>query len=190
MKLEKLSIDGKKDTIEVLDKIFSAKIKRSSCAQTWFTNPHCNASLADNILAVTIISKAFPLPTKFVSRCVPPYPGITPNVTSGNPSLELSEAILIWHDIANSKPPPKAKPLTAAIHGILRLSIKSNNNPVTENQKEYIPHSSRHYIKLNASDADNDNLTTTITNLPDYGELLAIKKTSLLNELVANLKPK
>jgi len=26
MKLEKLSIDGKKDTIEVLDKIFSAKI--------------------------------------------------------------------------------------------------------------------------------------------------------------------
>ncbi len=27
MKLEKISIDGKKDTIEVLDKIFSAKIK-------------------------------------------------------------------------------------------------------------------------------------------------------------------
>ena len=26
MKLEKLSIDGKKDTIEVLDKIFSAKV--------------------------------------------------------------------------------------------------------------------------------------------------------------------
>ena len=26
MKIEKISIDGKKDTIEVLDKIFSAKI--------------------------------------------------------------------------------------------------------------------------------------------------------------------
>ena len=30
MKLEKLSIDGKKDTIEVLDKIFSAKINKIS----------------------------------------------------------------------------------------------------------------------------------------------------------------
>ena len=29
MKLEKISIDGKKDTIEVLDKIFSAKINRN-----------------------------------------------------------------------------------------------------------------------------------------------------------------
>ena len=33
MKLEKLSIDGKKDTIEVLDKIFSAKVNSRLVAE-------------------------------------------------------------------------------------------------------------------------------------------------------------
>ena len=32
MKLDKISIDGKKDTIEVLDKIFSAKINQKLVA--------------------------------------------------------------------------------------------------------------------------------------------------------------
>ena len=30
--------------------------------------------------------------------------------------------------MANSKPPPRAKPFTAAITGVLRFSTKSNNN--------------------------------------------------------------
>ena len=34
MKLDKLSIDGKKDSLEVLDKIFSAKINKSSFSNT------------------------------------------------------------------------------------------------------------------------------------------------------------
>ena len=52
---------------------------------------------------------------------------MTPKLTSGNPILALSLAILKWQAIANSKPPPSANPLTAAITGVLKFSIKSNN---------------------------------------------------------------
>ena len=50
--------------------------------------------------------------------------GHDPNLTSGCPNLADSEAIRIVHAIASSHPPPRAKPLTAAITGLPRFSIK------------------------------------------------------------------
>ena len=62
MKLEKLSIDGKKDTIEVLDKIFSAKINSklvsSVLYKTLLTN--CLFILAKKILSKTSKDSFFP----------------------------------------------------------------------------------------------------------------------------------
>ena len=49
-------------------------------------------SLSRNHFAENIISLAKPLPTNFGSLCVPPYPGIRPKVTSGNPNLAVSDA--------------------------------------------------------------------------------------------------
>jgi len=45
---------------------------------------------------------------------------------SGYPNLALSPAKMISHIIANSHPPPKANPLTAAIIGFLILLIYSH----------------------------------------------------------------
>ncbi len=42
-------------------------------------------------------------------------PGITPSRISGWPNLADSEAMIMSHVMANSHPPPKAKPETAAI---------------------------------------------------------------------------
>ena len=54
--------------------------------------------------------------------CVPPLPGIIPRVTSGCPNFALSEAIRIWQAMANSQPPPNAKPLIAAMIGLGKFS--------------------------------------------------------------------
>lgn len=50
---------------------------------------------------------------------MPPIPGISPRLTSGSPKYEFSDAIIISERRANSKPPPKAFPLTAATIGFL-----------------------------------------------------------------------
>jgi hypothetical protein len=42
-------------------------------------------------------------------------PGITPRLISGWPNLAFSAAIIMSHNIANSHPPPRAYPDTAAI---------------------------------------------------------------------------
>src|SRR5690242_3746492 len=52
---------------------------------------------------------------------------MTPSFTSGWPNFALSLAILIAHAIASSHPPPRAKPLTAAMTGLPRFSIRSVN---------------------------------------------------------------
>src|SRR6266446_3499568 len=69
--------------------------------------------------------RARPLPTKRGRRCVPPPPGTSPSVTSGWPNFAVSTAILSVHAIAVSQPPPSAKPLTAAITGLPRFSMRS-----------------------------------------------------------------
>src|SRR3984957_2130152 len=70
--------------------------------------------------------RARPLPTRRGKRCVPPPPGRRPSFTSGWPNLALSAAILMVHAIAVSQPPPSAKPLTAAITGLPRVSMRSS----------------------------------------------------------------
>ena len=51
---------------------------------------------------------AFDLPTKRVSRWVPPEPGMVPMVISGWPNLAVSAAMMKSHIIASSQPPPSA----------------------------------------------------------------------------------
>jgi len=58
---------------------------------------------------------------------VPPHPGMVPNLISGYPNLAFSPAIIISHAIANSHPPPKANPFTAAIIGFLISFIFSQD---------------------------------------------------------------
>ena len=58
-----------------------------------------------------------PAPTKRGKRCVPPNPGVIPSPVSGWAKRALLEAIRISQAIANSQPPPNAKPLTAAMTG-------------------------------------------------------------------------
>ena len=76
-------------------------------------------------LPVRISSSALPRPTTRDSRCVPPLPGIMPRETSGNPSLAPSTATRMSQASASSQPPPRAKPLMAAITGLLRRAINS-----------------------------------------------------------------
>ncbi|MNN53420.1 hypothetical protein D3C81_1681730 [compost metagenome] len=68
---------------------------------------------------------ALALPTARVRRWVPPMPGSTPRLISGWPNLALSPARMKSHISASSQPPPKAKPLTAAMIGLRRLATRS-----------------------------------------------------------------
>lgn len=58
-------------------------------------------------------------PSKYL--CVPPIPGIKPNLNSGNPNLASSEQKITSQRSANSNPPPSATPLTPAMIGFLAL---------------------------------------------------------------------
>ncbi len=49
-----------------------------------------------------------------------------PSFTSGVPRRALSEAMRTWQAMASSQPPPSAKPLTAAITGLPRSSMRSS----------------------------------------------------------------
>ncbi len=61
---------------------------------------------------------ALDLPTSRVNRCVPPAPGITPRLISGCPNFAFSAQTMKSHIIANSQPPPRANPATAAMTGV------------------------------------------------------------------------
>ena len=64
-----------------------------------------------------MMSLAFAGPTRRVSRCVPPAPGMMPSRISGWPILALSEMTRKSAHIDSSQPPPSAKPVTAAMTG-------------------------------------------------------------------------
>ena len=51
---------------------------------------------------------ALDLPTKRVSRWVPPMPGMTPRLISGWPNFAVSAAMMKSHSMASSQPPPRA----------------------------------------------------------------------------------
>src|SRR6202035_5864574 len=65
-------------------------------------------------LPVSMMSSARPRPTSRGSRCVPPAPGMRPSLSSGRPRRADEPATRNEHAIANSSPPPRASPSTAA----------------------------------------------------------------------------
>ena len=96
-----------------------ASFNRFSAGITRLTNPALSASSASMFLPVRCISIALDFPTNFDNNCVPPKPAITPKFISGCPNFALSAAKIKSHLIANSHPPPRAYPATAAIIGFL-----------------------------------------------------------------------
>ena len=72
------------------------------------TNPICSAFSALMVSPRRVSSKADESPTRRGRRCVPPPPGMTPRVISGNPKTAFSAAILKSQLRATSQPPPKA----------------------------------------------------------------------------------
>ncbi len=72
------------------------------------------------------VSIARPFPTSLGSRCVPANPGVSPSFTSGWPNFAVSAASRTVQAMASSQPPPSAKPLTAAMTGLPRCSMRSN----------------------------------------------------------------
>ena len=64
---------------------------------------------------------------------MPPIPGRMPSDTSGKPKVAFSAAIRMSQARATSQPPPRAKPLTAAIVGTgLRSSRAIAACPISE----------------------------------------------------------
>jgi len=95
----------------------------SSGSTTLFTRPYESAVAASIGSPSNRSSFARPKPTSRGRRCVPAKPGVTPSFTSGCPIFALDDAIRMSHAIAISSPPPRAKPLTAAMTGFERFSI-------------------------------------------------------------------
>jgi hypothetical protein len=61
---------------------------------------------------------AGPAPGNRGNRCIPPPQGNTQNLVSASPNRAFSAAIRISRAKAISNPPPRASPMTAAIHEI------------------------------------------------------------------------
>ena len=77
---------------------------------------------ADRRRRSRFISSALFSPTSRGRRCVPPKPGMIPSLISGWPKSADCAAMRTSHAIASSQPPPKARPLTAAIVTTLERS--------------------------------------------------------------------
>ncbi len=71
---------------------------------------------------VRMIRAAIPSPQSRVRRCVPPAPGSSPTLASGNPSFASCEAIRMSQARASSSPPPRACPSISAIVTMLKAA--------------------------------------------------------------------
>ena len=92
------------------------------------------ASSALMTFAVRMSSMALETPTMRGSRWVPPNPGVMPRPTSGWPNLAFSLARRMSQAMDSSQPPPRAKPLTAAMTGLLMFSsLRKTFPPCTPN---------------------------------------------------------
>src|SRR5262249_11736719 len=89
--------------------IFSDSASSSAAGTTLLTRPMRYASWASINSPERISCNATPLPTSRGSRCVPPYPGAIPSLTSGCPNFAVSLASRRWQAIASSHPPPSAE---------------------------------------------------------------------------------
>jgi MFS transporter, YNFM family, putative membrane transport protein len=90
------------------------------------TRPCRSASSAGMRRPVSTRSAASPAPSLRGASCVPPPPGTSPTVTSGRPNTAVSSATMMSQLIANSQPPPRAYPCTAATVGCGRFSTPPN----------------------------------------------------------------
>ena len=98
---------------------FSAQFLAFKCLIMWndfVKNLQFISSLGINNFPKNNNSLAIPCPTTFLIRCVPPPP-MTPKLISEK-QIELVGKQSGNHDKANSKPPPLATPLIAAITGL------------------------------------------------------------------------
>ena len=100
----------------------SVSARRSAAGTTRVTMPSSNARCAVMLWPSRHSSSAAPRPASRSRRCVPPKPGMTPRLISGWPSFAVSAAMRSVHDIAISRPPPSAKPLSSAMTGFPRRS--------------------------------------------------------------------
>ena len=103
----------------------------SSGGYTALTRPISLASAAPMTLPEKINSLALASPTRRGRRWVPEKPGVMPRPTSGWPNLAppLPSALgpaarMMSQLMASSQPPPRAKPLTAAMVGISSFSMR------------------------------------------------------------------
>ena len=89
--------------------------------------------LGQDRIADRFISSALFCPTSRGSRWVPPKPGMIPSLISGWPNSAERAAMRMSHAIASSQPPPKARPLTAAIVATPEVPISRSSAWVRSN---------------------------------------------------------
>ncbi len=77
--------------------------------------PELERFFGEDRVADEVHLKALFVPTRRGRRCVPPKPGMMPSLISGWPKIAERAAMRTSQAIASSQPPPKARPLTAAI---------------------------------------------------------------------------
>jgi hypothetical protein len=80
---------------------------------------HSAAFLPSKPYPVRMNLNAFFYPISLASLWVPPIPGISPKLISGSAKYAFSLHTIISQYNANSHPPPKAFPFTAAMTGFL-----------------------------------------------------------------------
>ena len=124
---------------------------------TRVTRPSSAASPADSNRPVMISSAARNRPSTVTSRWVPPAPGISPSRTSGQPKRTVSSATIRSQASANSRPPPRARPCTAAITGTSRRASSSSTrlvratwSPIRPGESTMAPNSDRSAPARNA----------------------------------------
>jgi hypothetical protein len=96
---------------------------------TLLTRPMSSASSVLILLPVRISSFALVTPIRRGSRCVPPAPGTMPMPTSGSAKLAPSAVRRKSHARAISSPPPKARPLRAAMVGTCKRARRQAKAP-------------------------------------------------------------
>ena len=94
---------------------------------TRFTRPQRCASAAPMRRPVNSNSLAIARGNRLGKRSTPPESAIMPSLTSGRANSAVSAASIRSAASANSKPPPIARPLTAAITGL--SSVKNSVRP-------------------------------------------------------------
>lgn len=102
----------------------------SSGGTTRLTSPCAAAAWGVIGSPVSRASKASERGIRRGRRIAPPAMAIRPRLTSGKSNRARSDATIMSHDRANSKPPPIAAPSTAAIHGLARDALTKPPNPL------------------------------------------------------------